>query len=85
MVLLRKVKPVSHTFTDKDGEFVFGPLCPDKSYEVQIWVNEVKHVKLCAECNKHGRCLKGVKLDDCDKHHDCEDDKPGRPEEKPEC
>ena len=40
-------KPVSHTFTDKDGEFVFGPLCPDKSYEVQIWVNEVKHVKLC--------------------------------------
>ena len=22
--------PVSHTFTDKDGEFVFGPLCPDK-------------------------------------------------------
>lgn len=78
-------KPVSHTFTDKDGEFVFGPLCPDKSYEVQIWVNEVKHVKLCAECNKHGRCLKGVKLDDCDKHHDCEDDKPGRPEEKPEC
>ncbi len=74
-------KPVSHTFTDKDGEFVFGPLCPDKSYEVQIWVNEVKHVKLCAECNKHGRCLKGVKLDDCDKHHDCENDKP----EKPEC
>ena len=29
-------KPVSHTFTDKDGEFVFGPLCPDKNYEVQI-------------------------------------------------
>lgn len=81
-------KPVSHTFTDKDGEFVFGPLCPDKSYEVQIWVNEVKHVKICAECNKHGRCLKGVKLDDCDKHHGCENDKPERPErpeEKPEC
>ena len=81
-------KPVSHTFTDKDGEFVFGPLCPDKSYEVQIWVNEVKHVKLCAECNKHGKCLKGVKLDDCDKHHGCDDGKPERPEkpeEKPEC
>ena len=25
-------KPVSHTFTDKEGEFVFGPLCPDKEY-----------------------------------------------------
>ena len=73
-------KPVTHTFTDKDGEFVFGPLCPDKNYEVQIWVNEVKHVKICAECGRKGKCLKGVKLD-CDKHHDDCDDKP----EKPEC
>ena len=40
-------KPVSHTFTDKNGEFVFGPLCPDKSYELQIWVDRVKHVKNC--------------------------------------
>ena len=32
-------KPVSHTFTDKDGEFVFGPLCPDKKYEIQFWAN----------------------------------------------
>lgn len=66
----KESKPVSHTFTDKDGEFVFGPLCPDKSYEVQIWVNEVKHVKICAECGRHGKCLKGVKLD-CDRPHDC--------------
>ena len=75
-------KPVSHTFTDKDGEFVFGPLCPDKNYEVQIWVNNVKHVKICAECFKKGKCLKGVKLD-CDKpgNNDCEE----RDLEKPEC
>lgn len=73
----KQKKPVSHTFTDKDGEFVFGPLCPDKSYEIQIWVNEVKHVKICAECGRKGKCLKGVKLD-CDKHFndDCFDDKP---------
>ena len=55
-------KPVSHTFTDKDGEFVFGPLCPDKQYEIQFWANKVKHCKQCVECKKHGRCLKGVKL-----------------------
>ena len=61
-------KPVSHTFTDKDGEFVFGPLCPDKNYEVQIWVDQVKHVKICAECGRHGKCLKGVKLD-CRRPH----------------
>ena len=56
-------KPVSHTFTDKDGEFVFGPLCPDKSYEIQVWVDRVKHVKICKECKRQGKCLKGVKLE----------------------
>ena len=70
-------KPVSHTFTDKDGEFVFGPLCPDKSYEIQVWVDKVKHIKICKECKRQGKCLKGVKLECEDKHskkdEDCED------------
>ena len=61
-------KPVSHTFTDKDGEFVFGPLCPDKSYEIQVWVDRVKHIKICKEAKRQGKCLKGVKLE-------CEDKK----------
>ena len=55
-------KPVSHTFTDKEGEFVFGPLCPHKSYAIQIWVNKVKHVKICKICEHEGKCLKGVDL-----------------------
>lgn len=59
-------KPISHTFTDKDGEFVFGPLCNNKMYEIQIWVNDVKHVKVCANPERHTSCLKGVSLDDCD-------------------
>lgn len=69
-------KPVSHTFTDKDGEFVFGPLCPDKSYEIQIWVDRVKHVKICKECKRQGKCLKGVKLECDDKPYkeDCKKD-----------
>lgn len=54
--------PVSHTFTDKEGEFVFGPLCPNKSYAIEIWVNKVKHVKICKICEKEGNCLKGVDL-----------------------
>lgn len=60
-------RPVSHTFTDKDGEFVFGPLCPDKHYEVQIWANKVKHHKICANCKHEGKCLKGEKLECCEK------------------
>lgn len=58
--------PVSHTFTDKDGEFVFGPLCPGKEYAIQIWVDDVKHVKVCAKTFRDEKCLKGVKLDKCD-------------------
>lgn len=59
-------KPVSHTFTDKHGEFVFGPLCPDRFYEIQIWANDVKHIKVCEECKHDEKCLKGTKLDACD-------------------
>ena len=59
-------KPVSHTFTDKDGEFVFGPLCPGKEYAIQIWVDDVKHVKVCGKTFREGKCLKGVKLEKCD-------------------
>ena len=60
-------KPVSHTITDKDGEFVFGPLCPNKSYSIEIWVNRVKHIKICKTCDKDGKCLKGVDIR-CEKH-----------------
>ena len=59
-------KPVSHTFTDKEGEFVFGPLCPDKEYEIQIWANKVKHYKICADLKHEGKCLKGTDLKECD-------------------
>ena len=34
-------RPVSHTFTDKNGEFVFGPLCANRLYEIEVWVDQV--------------------------------------------
>lgn len=71
-------KPISHTFTDEYGQFVFGPLCSNRDYEVQIWVNKVKHVKVCAKIdNDKNNCLKGIKMDKCDKHFDkeCGEDK----------
>lgn len=73
-------RPVSHTFTDKDGEFVFGPLCSNKFYEVNIWFGEVKHCKICTTCKYEGKCLKGIKLDCPDHDHDKEDciDKPDK-------
>ena len=68
-------RPVTHTFTDEEGEFVFGPLCPDKDYEIQLFANKVKHCKICTECKREGKCLKGVKLD-CKPMHkpDCKPD-----------
>ena len=74
-------RPVSHTFTDKEGEFVFGPLCANKFYAIQIWVDEVKHCKICVEGKREKKCLKGIKLDckhhdfKCEKHEDKWDEK----------
>ena len=55
-------KPVTHTITDKQGQFVFGPLCANKFYEIEIWANKVKHNKICTTCHHHGKCLKGEDL-----------------------
>ena len=70
-------RPIGHTFTDKEGEFVFGPLCPGKQYALQIWVNNTKKIKICAKCHHEGTCLKGDKCDKCDcyledKRDDCD-------------
>lgn len=69
-------RPVGHTFTDKDGEFVFGPLCPGKKYAIQIWANATKKIKICAKCFHEGHCLKGEKNEKCecileDEKHEC--------------
>lgn len=77
-------RPVSHTFTDKEGEFVFGPLCANKFYAIDIWVDNVKHCKICTECKHEGKCLKGVKLD-CKHDFTCCKPCEKKCEEKHEC
>jgi hypothetical protein len=37
----KKCVPVSHGFTDEEGEFVFGPLHSNKNYLVKVYVNGV--------------------------------------------
>ena len=68
--------PVAHTFTNDCGEFLFGPLCEDKKYDVQIWVKNVKHIKICARPEHERECLQGSFLDKCDfivgSDHSCE-------------
>ena len=85
-------RPVSHTFTDENGEFVFGPLCANRFYEIEIWVDRVKHCKICTKAEHDGKCLKGVKLDcknDCHvcppKKDECKDKCEDKCENKCEC
>jgi hypothetical protein len=33
------LKPLMHTFTDKFGHFIFGPLIPSKNYVIFVWAN----------------------------------------------
>lgn len=62
----KRREPISHTFTDKNGEFIFGPLCPGKEYSIDIWVNEVKHFNMEVKCRHEGKCLKAEKDDKCE-------------------
>lgn len=34
--------PLTHTFTDEYGQFLFGPLCPHKCYVIKVWYNDIK-------------------------------------------
>ena len=59
-------RPVSHTFTDKNGKFVFGPLCPGKRYALDIWVNEVRHFKMEVKPKHESECLKAKEPEKCE-------------------
>lgn len=75
--------PIGHTFTDEHGQFVFGPLCPDRHYVVKIWINEIKVRKLCIAPPPGHECDKPHHPgSECDPPHhpgrECEHDTPGR-------
>jgi hypothetical protein len=55
----KSLEPLTHTFTDDNGNFIFGPLCPDIKYTIKIWVDHVKIKELIVKPH----------------FHDCENDK----------
>lgn len=68
-----KLRPVTHAFTDENGQFLFGPLCKDVNYSIKVWVNDVRCscVKFVGKCDRD--CLikcKGKYCDKCDDYHD---------------
>ena len=78
-------RPVSHTFTDENGEFVFGPLCSNRFYEIEIWVDFVKHCKICKKVERNAKCLKGIKLDCKDNHYEHKPENPCEGKDGKQC
>lgn len=51
-------EPITHTFTDRFGQFCFGPLCPDTTYMLKIFKDDVNVENLSLVCNcQVGSCL----------------------------
>ena len=50
--------PITHTFTDRYGQFVFGPLCPNSTYMLEIYKDDinVENINLICNCQV-GSCL----------------------------
>lgn len=78
-----KTVAAAFCFTDCSGEFVFGPICPDKDYRVKAWKNITKTKCEKLEIKAEHECLKGI---DCDKKCDRKDEhkKPCKPSYEPE-
>jgi hypothetical protein len=70
------LRPLTHTFTDDYGQFLFGPLCPGKKYAIKVWFNETNHRELtiAPECDNHGYCLGSNKHDGGPIRSICPDD-----------
>lgn len=55
--------PITHTFTDECGQFLFGPLCHGKHYVIKVWHDGVKIRKIPG---KHFECKNPCPSHDCD-------------------
>lgn len=49
-----ELKPLTHAFTDECGQFIFGPLHPDKQYVIKVWNNDVKIRNLIIDGDVNG-------------------------------
>ena len=58
--------PLTHTFTDDNGQFLMGPLCPDTTYMLKIYKDNVKVVNKClsGECYD-GTCISADEGGEC--------------------
>ncbi|MCL2323204.1 MAG: hypothetical protein FWC47_14015 [Oscillospiraceae bacterium] len=69
--------PLTHTFTDECGFFLFGPLCPCTCYVIKIFVNGVNNrcikIDKC-QCDRDIDCLEACNRNTCRCEDVCEDE-----------
>ncbi len=63
--------PLTHTFTDQYGQFLLGPLCPNRRYLLKVYKDniEVKYMPLDVNCYD-GKCIGTTAEKCCGKHQD---------------
>lgn len=68
--------PLTHTFTDQYGQFLLGPLCPDKKYILKVYKDNIKmkYVPLDVDCYE-GKCIGVSCKNKCHSNCDCDCDK----------
>ena len=67
----KSLEPLTHTFTDDNGNFIFGPLCPDIKYTIKIWVDHVKIKELIVKPHFHD-CEHNKEKDEAEDEHEHE-------------
>lgn len=67
--------PIGHTFTDKFGQFLFGPLCSGRHYVVKVWVNDVRIREIVVTPKPDDTCKHYGDTDNCedDEEDECEE------------
>lgn len=67
------IKPITHTFTDEFGAFLFGPLCPGLCYGIKVWSMNTKHSTSHYTFNDGGKkqCMKAPHKQECGCERGC--------------
>ena len=67
--------PLTHTFTDQYGQFLLGPLCPNRKYMLKVYKDniQVKYLTLNVNCYD-GSCI-GVNSNNSNGNGNCQENK----------
>lgn len=63
--------PLTHTFTDQYGQFLLGPLCPNKQYMLKVYKDNIQVKYLPLAVNSYdGKCI-GVDSNNTNSSNNC--------------